>query len=253
MDHFSKFVFLKAMKEATTSNVVQFLVHEIFHKFGVPEVIHSDNGAQFTAKGFAEMIKTYKINHLRTAVYSPQSNASERVNQSVLAAIRAYLENDHRDWDLYLSEIECALRTSVHSATGMTPFFALFGMHMFCSGVDYRLARKLQSLSDHEISHVENKDRLEIIREKIKKNMHEAYEKSALRYNQRARNIKLVPGQEVYRRNTVLSDFGKNLNSKFCRKFIKCRVLRPIGNNMYELESLQGSPIGVFHSKDIKL
>lgn len=89
--------------------------------------IHSDNGAQFTSKTFKEIVDTYKINHLQTAPYSPQSNASERVNQSVLAAIRAYLESDHREWDLYLTEIECALRSSVHTATGVTPFFALFG------------------------------------------------------------------------------------------------------------------------------
>lgn len=125
MDHFTKFTFLKAMREASTSNVKEFLVHKIFHKFLVPEVIYSDNGSQFIAKKFEELMNTYKIQHIKTAVYSPQSNASERVNQSVLAAIRAYLQQDHRDWDLYLSEIECTLRTSVHSATGYTPFFCL--------------------------------------------------------------------------------------------------------------------------------
>ena len=78
---------------------------------------------------------------MKTAAYSPQSNASERVNQTVLAAIRAYLENDHRDWDLYLSEIECAIWNAVHTATGVTPYFALFGQHMFTSGDDYKLAR----------------------------------------------------------------------------------------------------------------
>ncbi|XP_043063215.1 uncharacterized protein LOC122319687 [Drosophila yakuba] len=35
-DHFSKFTFLKAMNEATTSNVIEFLVQEVFFKFGVP-------------------------------------------------------------------------------------------------------------------------------------------------------------------------------------------------------------------------
>ncbi|KAI8119245.1 Transposon Tf2-6 polyprotein [Lucilia cuprina] len=253
VDHFSKFIFLKAMKEATTNNVIQFLVTEIFHKFGVPEVIHSDNGAQFVSKSFKDMIATYKINHIKTAFYAPQSNASERVNQSVLAAIRQYLDDDHRDWDLYLSEIECALRTSIHSATGVSPFFALFGFHMFSSGADYKLARKLSSLSDHEILNFDRKEKLEIIRENIKKNMHDAYEKSAKRYNQSARIVKFIPGQEVYRRNTLLSDFKKNINAKFCKKFIKCRILKPIGNNMYELESMCGKPIGVFHAKDIKV
>lgn len=192
VDHFSKFTFLKAMREATAINVVKFLIEDIFHKFGVPEVIHSDNGAQFVSKTFQEMINTYKINHLKTAVCSPQSNASERVNQSVITAIRTYLEEDHRDWDLYLTEIECALRNAVHSATGVTPFFALFGYHMFTSGYDYRLARKLMSITDHEVKEIQRKDRLELLRNKIKDNLHNAYLKSSANYNRRARVIKLI-------------------------------------------------------------
>lgn len=253
VDHFTKFTFLKAMREATTNNVIDFLVQEIFYKFGIPEIIHSDNGAQFISKNFENLLKTYKIQHIRTAVYSPQSNASERVNQSVLSAIRAYLNEDHRDWDLYLSEIECALRTAVHSATGYTPFFALFGYHMYSSGGEYKLGRKLQSLTDHQITNLDRNDKLEIIRQQIKENMKKAYEKSAERYNKRARKISFVPGQEVYRRNTTLSDFSKNRNAKFCRKFLKCRVVRPVGNNMYELETLQGKSLGPYHVKDIKV
>lgn len=95
------------MKEATANQVVKFLVEDVFRKFGVPETIHRDNGAQFTAKHFQSMIEKYRINHMKTAPYSPQSNASERVNQSVIAAIRAYLEHHHRDY----TEIECALRS----------------------------------------------------------------------------------------------------------------------------------------------
>lgn len=124
---------------------------------------------------------------------------------------------------------------------------------MFTSGTDYQLARKLLSMSDHDIQGIDSSSKLEIIREKIKENMHKAYQKSATRYNQRARTVKLVPGQEVYRRNVVLSDFEKNRNSKFSKKFLKCRVVRPIGNNMFELETLQGKPLGNYHVKDIKV
>lgn len=251
--HFTKFTFLKAMNEATAVNVSKFLIQEIFHKFGVPETIHSDNGPQFISKTFSEMIETYGINHLKTAPYSPQSNASERVNQSVLAAIRSYLETDHRDWDLYLSEIECALRTAIHSATGTTPFFALFGYHLYTSGSDYKLARHLKSLTDHDLKNLDRVDRLCLIREKIRSNMHSAYEKSAEKYNKRARILKLVPGQEVYRRNYVLSEFKKNFNAKFAPKFMKVRIVKPVGNNMYEIENLQGNPLGTCHAKDIKI
>lgn len=252
VDHFSKFTFLKAMREATATNVVKFLVEEIFRKFGVPETIHSDNGAQFVSKHFREMVNSYQIRHMQTAPYSPQSNASERVNQSVLNAIRAYLEKDHRDWDLYLSEIECALRTSVHTATGVTPFFSLFGYHMYSSGSDYNLARRLGSLTEHELVHMDKADRMALIRGKIKDNMHRAFEASSRRYNRRARTVKFVPGQEIYRRNYALSDFGKNFNAKFARKFSKCRISGMVGNNMYQLEDLKGKPLGVAHAKDLK-
>ncbi|BFF96484.1 uncharacterized protein DMAD_05120 [Drosophila madeirensis] len=52
------------------------------------------------------------------------------------------------------------------------------------------------------------------------------------------------PGQEVYRRNFTLSDFGKSYNAKFARKFLKCRVVRPVGNNAFELVDLAGKPVG---------
>ena len=252
VDHFTKFTFLKSMKEATTANVIEFLVKEVFLKFGTPEIIHSDNGKQFVSKAFEDVMKKYQIKHLKTPIYSPQSNAAERVNQSILSAIRAYLQDDHRDWDLYLPEIESALRTSIHSATGVTPFFALFGYNIFTHGSDYNLARKLNAIDDSELRMVDPKDRLELIREKMKKNMNTAYEKGARQYNKRTRNINFAPNQEVYRRNFVQSSFKDNINAKFCNKWVKARVVKPVGNSSYELEDLKGRSVGIFHAKDIK-
>lgn len=112
------------MKEATAPNVVKFFTEQVFQNFGVPEVIHSENGKQFVSKEFWKMLDTYRITHMKTAFYSPQSNASEMVNQSVLNAIRSCLDKDHTNLDINLSSIEIALRTSVQAATGVSPFFA---------------------------------------------------------------------------------------------------------------------------------
>lgn len=198
------------------------------------------------------MLEMYKINDMKTAFYSPQSNAAERVNQSILNAIRTYLDDDHTNWDLNLSKIELALRTSVSAVTGVTPFFALFGYNMFTCGRDYKLARKLKSLSDGELYMLERKDRINLLRDRMKENLHHAYEKSAVRYNRKARVVRFLPGQEVYKRNFVLSSFKDNRNAKFCRKFIKCRISDVLGNNMYKLETLSGESLGDYHAKDIK-
>ncbi|KAH8285508.1 hypothetical protein KR054_010175 [Drosophila jambulina] len=138
-------------------------------------------------------------------------------------------------------------------ATGVTPFFAVFGQHMYLHGSCYKLARKLQSMTDHEIATINSQDKRQIIRERISQHLHQAYERSSRQYNKRAREFHAQPGQEVYRRNFTLSDFNKSYNAKFARKFAKCRVVRPVGNNMFELEDLAGKPIGIYHAKDLRL
>ncbi|XP_046868583.1 uncharacterized protein K02A2.6-like [Drosophila willistoni] len=91
LDHFTKFVWLKTMPKATSAATIKFLREELFNTFGVPEIVHTDNGKQFTTKEFEEMVSHFGITHTRTAAYSPQANASERVNQSILTAIRTHV------------------------------------------------------------------------------------------------------------------------------------------------------------------
>lgn len=252
LDHLTKYVLLKAMPKASTRNVVRFLIAEVFHKFGTPETVFSDNGKQFVSREFADVIRNFGISHIRTATHSPQANASERVNQSILSAIRSYLEGDHTAWDKYLSDIECSLRSSIHSSIGVTPYFALFGMNMVNHGSVYRLARKLKTLGDPENNIIPRSIKLDLVRDKIRENIHKAYQKNERTYNTRCRKVKFVPGQEVFRRNFQQSVFKNNYNAKLARKFLKCRVVRPVGNSLYEIEDLKGKSLGVFHAKDLK-
>ncbi|KAH8246464.1 hypothetical protein KR038_003945 [Drosophila bunnanda] len=99
----------------------------------------------------------------------------------------------------------------------------------------------------------EDFDILRVVQEKVRKCLESAYDRSRRRYDQRARVFAASPGQEVYRRNFVLSDFGKQFNAKFAKKFLKARVVKAIGENAYELEDLDGRSLGVYHAKDIRV
>ena len=79
LDHLTKFIFLKALKKATSANVIVFYQTEIFPTFGVPKTIHSDNGKQFTSKEMSEFFALYGIKHIKTGFYAPQSK-SEQIN-----------------------------------------------------------------------------------------------------------------------------------------------------------------------------
>lgn len=95
-----------------------------------------------------------------------------------------------------VSENECSLRSSAHSATGVTPYFALFGVNMVTHGSVYKLARKLKSLTDIEATEVPKSVTLDLIRTKIRDSLHQAYVKNERTYNTRTRRVKFIPGQE---------------------------------------------------------
>ncbi|EAL58824.1 indora [Wolbachia endosymbiont of Drosophila ananassae] len=219
--------------------------------FGVPETIVSDNGSQFRSEAFRRLTDKYEISHSFTAVHSPQANASERVNRSVIAGIRSYLRPDQKDWDEHISHICCSLRSSVHSSIGTSPYYMAFGQHMITSGSTYALLRKLNLLDDRSLL-LNRSDSFEIVRQQASSHMLKAYEENAKRYNLRARQVDFKEGQEVYRRNFRQSCFQTGYNSKFGPAFIKARVRKKIGNSYYELEDLQGHLIGSYHAKDIR-
>lgn len=151
LDHFSKFVFLKPLSKATCQKVVEFLEPLVFNCFGVPEIIHSDNEQQFHSRVFQDFLKKYGVTHISTGTHHPQANAVERVNRTVLQRIRSLINDNHKEWDKDLSKIECSLRTQKHTATGLTPYFCVFGHEMVLHASAYEILRKLGCFNSGDV------------------------------------------------------------------------------------------------------
>lgn len=210
-----------------------------------------DNGSQFEAIEFNAFLTSLGITHTYTALYSPQANASERVNRSIIAGIRSFLKGDHKKWDENLSSISCALRNSLHQATNSSPYHILFGFDMITHGSSYQLLRKVQLLDEPSYS-ISRDDHLKLLRNNIRKHIDDAYKKNQRQYNLRARPISFEVGQEVFRRNFAQSSAEKNFNAKLSPLFIKSKIKEKVGSNYYVLEDFDGKIIGTFHAKDIR-
>lgn len=249
-DWLSKYSILKPMRNMLTAPTVRFLEEEIFLVYGVPEVLISDNASQFTSHLFTQLLKKYKITDFKNARYFPQNNPTERVNRTIVASVRAYLGNDHREWDKFIPEIGCALRTSVHEGTTFSPFHVLFGRDIVLNVDQYEIpsVRKI-------VDGVENKERVEKMKQVysfVKEHLVKAHAKSAVRYNLRTRPIEFTVGEIVWRKNYTQSDASRAIMSKLLDPFIKCKIAEKLGCNTYRLEDMHGKKIGVFHTKDLK-
>lgn len=202
---------------------------------------------------FKEMLKKHGIKHTLTPKYSPQANASERVNRTVLSAIRSYLKPYlHKDWDNHIHEIASALRNVVHSSTQYSPHFLVFGEHKLNHGSEYDVLRLLNFDDDNNLSLCSKTDRLNMVREDVIKHLKEAHSKNSNRYNLRSRVRKFEPGQTVYIRNFTLSDKSKDYSAKLAPKFLKAIISRPIGTVSYEIMNDKNKILGVYHLNDIK-
>lgn len=253
LDHMSKFVWLKPLKKATAKNMVRFLEEDIFHLVGVPETLLSDNGVQFVSRELKVLLTQYGVQHILTATHSPQANASERVNRSVIAAIRAYIEDDQTTWDQHLSSIASALRNSVHASSGQSPYYTVFGQHMIQHAGAYSLLRDVQLLPTSDIRVVPSADFRDVVQEKVRERLQQAHDRNAKTYNTRAKEVSFRPGQEVFIRNFKQSDFAKNFNAKLGKQWTPARIVAKIGSSLYKVEERKGKAIKVhYHAKDIR-
>jgi len=147
-------------------------------------------------------VASLNLEFRKQSIRTPQYNASERVNQSVLAAIRVNIQDDHTRWDEHLADKQASQRSFIHNSTGTSPNFVMFRQHMFTNGVDYSLACKWNALNEAEIAQLPRSFLQQLYREKIKERIHQAYEKAAKRYNLKAREVRYSPGIR-YTRETL--------------------------------------------------
>lgn len=252
LDHYSKFVVIKPIKQATSQILVRYLKQDVFNLFGAPQFLMSDNGRQFESHVLSEFLERYGVTHIFTPRYSPQANASERVNRTILAAVRSYLRNSHQDWDQHIDDISCALRNVCHESTGYSPYFMVFGQHMVLHASAYKIFEDLSVISNSDLYHNKANETQTNIREKVLQNLRRAYTKHENNYNWLARFREFQVGQQIFVRNFAKSSAIEKFSEKLKPKFLKGVVSKRIGNVSYEIKDLDGKIMGTYHAKDMK-
>lgn len=246
VDGFSKYVHIFPLRKATSGTAIEMLENRIFLSHGVPEILISDNGSQFTSAEFNKFLDKYNVKKWLTARYHPQANAAEAANKTVETAIRAYIKdtNSHKCWDENLQKIACAMNSSVHTSTKFSPYFINFGQHMMTSGNEYG-------------TQFENKTRIEDnelkkIRAMVKKNLQSTYDVSKKKYDLRTRPIQYDVGDVIWKQNFTQSDASKNISAKLCPRYTKCVVKKKLGSNTYRLADENGKILGDFNTRVLK-
>jgi transposase InsO family protein len=84
------------MPNMEASTVANILITQVVTRFGIPSVMHSDQGGQFESQLFTEMCSLLQIQKTRTTPYHPKSDGMvERFNKTLATMLTGYVNEYH--------------------------------------------------------------------------------------------------------------------------------------------------------------
>jgi hypothetical protein len=118
----------------TTEDLARIFAREIWKLHGLPMDIVSDRDSRFTSVTWKAFIGTLGIKPRMLTAFHPQTDGqTERLNQTIEAYLRSFVNHEMDDWVDLLPMAEFAYNNSVTSATGLSPFYANYGYHPIAS------------------------------------------------------------------------------------------------------------------------
>ena len=83
VDYYSSFIEIEHLKETTSMQVIKRCKSQ-FARHGIPDILFSDNGPQFSSQQFHDFASTYRFQHRTSSPHYPQSNGKvEKAVQTV--------------------------------------------------------------------------------------------------------------------------------------------------------------------------
>jgi hypothetical protein len=131
VEKFSKWIEARPIVNVHSEEAVSFFT-DIIYRFGISNMIITDNDTQFMGKKFLNFCDDNHICVDWSAVAHPKTNEQvERVNSMILQGLKPRffkrLDKFRARWVAELPSVLWSLRTTPCRATGFTPFFMVHG------------------------------------------------------------------------------------------------------------------------------
>ena len=127
-DHFTRYAQAITTKNQTARTTAQALFDHFILHYGIPQRIHSDQGANFESKVIKELCTLTGMKKSRTTPYHPMGNGMcERFNRTLLNMLGTLDQHQKANWKAYVAPMVHAYNCTRHESTGVSPFFLMFG------------------------------------------------------------------------------------------------------------------------------
>ena len=209
-DSFTKFAWAFPTRNQKATTVARLLWEKVLVNYGFPQRLHSDQGKDFDSRLIKELCKVANIEKTRTTPYHPQGNGqTERFNRTLLGMLGTLDADKKTAWPDYVAPLTHAYNCTKHATTGYSPYLLMFG-RVPRLPIDVTLGVPSQNRDTQPYSvFVEDlRARLAYTYDLASKGMEKKAVSNKLRYDSRAQETSLQPGDRVLVRN--LTPRGKH-------------------------------------------
>ena len=205
-DHFTRYAVAIPTKDQTAKTTADALMEHFLLHYGFPARLHSDQGRNFESKVVQELCKNLGVRKSRTTPYHPQGNAQcERFNRTLMDMLGTLDNTQKQDWKKYVSPMVHAYNCTRGESTGFTPYYLMYGHHPRLP-VDIYLGLNPKDNTDgNPEEYVKSlKERLSLAYDLASKEVTKHQRGNKRRYDVKAKEATLQPGDRVLIRNVKL-------------------------------------------------
>jgi hypothetical protein len=127
-DHFTRYAMAIPTKNQTARTTAEAFYNNFVQHYGIPQRLHTDQGANFESKVIKELCQLLNIKKSRTTPYHPMGNGMcERFNRTLCDMLGTLPPDKKQEWKHYVGPLVHAYNCIRHESTGQSPFFLMFG------------------------------------------------------------------------------------------------------------------------------
>ena len=128
IDHFTKYSEAAPIPTFDALTTAKFIFNRLICRYGLMEKLLTDQGVNFESELIKNLCNLLGVHKLRTTTYHPQGDGiSERLIKTLKPTIAKYVNDEHDDWDSFVSLAVSTYNNSPHATTKISPYEALFG------------------------------------------------------------------------------------------------------------------------------
>ena len=227
------------IRRETTENIAYQIVHRWIMLYGFPKCIISDNGPGFASAVMKRCMKLLDVKVKSILPYRPQSNGiCERLNGTLKSMLGSYTQKTQKEWADLLPHIVFAYNTSVHKATGYTPYYLLYGREA-CIGSEMVLRGEREARSIPE--YVRNIQRnIALAQQHVADRINAAADERDRINDMMKHTVRYRVGDEVYIYLLPKSDAKNDVTRKLMSPYHgPYKVIKVISDVAYQVEHIE--------------